>query len=169
MQTSAYHAIDPVTGFVETTGNYPAAFDGERKADFLKVYRASGLALYKTCEQLGLSRHTVSHHLQIDPAFSEAVEEAKRSYADELEAKSRNIALTRDSATLERIFQLRAIFPDKYARDLKQNGAQKIEINIVGDILMGKKRELDTVETSLVSEIDSADITIRTQLTPPTV
>lgn len=149
-------AIDPESGFLETTGNYAYAFDAQRKLDFLKVYRANGLAFYRTCHELGLSHHTINHHAKNDPAFQSELKQVEREFAEDLEAKSRGIALTKDSATLERIFHLRALFPDKYARDLKGQGGEKIEINVIGDVIVNQKKAFSAVETDIVREVDSA-------------
>lgn len=154
--------LDPVTGYMETSGDYARAFDGERKENFLKVYRANGLAFYKTCKDLSISSHTITHHVKNDPKFADEIKQAEREYAEELEAKSRGVALNKDSATLERIFHLRALFPDKYARDLKASGGEKIEINVIGDVMINQKKSFDAVETNIVREVESASIEMPT-------
>ena len=73
-----YHAVDPQSGMVQTTGNYPTAFDAERKKQFLDMYKANELGIRKACRSMGMSVSTVNHHLQIDPEF--------RRLFDELEA-----------------------------------------------------------------------------------
>lgn len=148
--------LDPVTGYMETSGDYARAFDGDRKENFLKVYRANGLAFYKTCKDLSISSHTITHHVKNDPKFADEIKQAEREFAEELEAKSRGVALSKDSATLERIFHLRALFPDKYARDLKGQGGEKIEINVIGDVMISHKKSFDVVETDIVLEVESA-------------
>lgn len=142
---------------MQTSGDYARAFDVQRKEDFLRVYRANGLAFYKTCKDLGLSHHTLNHHVKNDPAFAAELRQVEREFSEELEAKSRTIALSKDSATLERIFHLRAFFPEKYAKDLKQDSNERIQINVVGDVLISQKKKLDAVDTTIVREIESAN------------
>ena len=62
------HTIDSETGYLECNG-YASAFDAARKTQFLNVYRANGLAIYKTCKLLNLSIHTVNNAVKIDAAF----------------------------------------------------------------------------------------------------
>lgn len=148
--------VDEATGFMETSGGFASAFDGQRKDEFLRVFKASGLALYTTCKNLGISHHTIHHHVKNDPAFREAFEQVRRTYADDLEAKSRSIAMTRDSATLERIFHLRSLFPEKYAREQKSPDG-KIEINITGNLVTSIKRDAEVLETTVVRAIESGN------------
>lgn len=152
--SSPYHAVDLETGYLETTGSYGTAFNAERKLEFLRLFRLNSLGFYRTCKDLSLSHATVNHHMEIDPQFKADVEACRREYADELESKSRSVAITKDSATLERIFQLRALLPDKYARDLKGNGLQKIEINVAGDFISSSKGRAKEIDAEVTQEIE---------------
>lgn len=121
------HTIDPATGFVESLG-YASAFDAQRKIKFLEVFRTQGLGLYRTCRALGLSTSTIHQHYRIDPVFKQLYDEAKTEYTDELEATSRVNALNPKSV-IERIFQLKALLPEKYG-DQKNSQPPQITINI---------------------------------------
>ncbi len=148
--------MDQSTGFLETTLNHELeAFDATKKLAFIQALRANDFRLLTTCQQMGISHHTISKHRKSDKAFDEAIQDSVREYAEQLEWVSRAQALE-PKATLERIFQLRALLPERYARDLKGSGLEKIEINITGDIVGLHKKGFDTVETTLVREIESA-------------
>jgi len=113
------HTIDPATGFMENRG-YLDAFDATKKQVFIEALRANDFRLLPTCQTLGISPHTVHHHRRTDKAFDAAVRQAVEDYAENLEWMSRAQAME-PRATLERIFQLRALRPERYARELKQN------------------------------------------------
>jgi hypothetical protein len=133
------HTVDPGTGFLESNG-FPSAFTAERKQQFLNLYRSNGLGLFRTCRLLNMSCSTIHHHYRIDPVFKAEFDEAKAEYGDELEAVSRTNALNPKSV-IERIFQLKALFPQKYG-ELRAPNTPEITINIDGNIIeMAKKRQ----------------------------
>lgn len=138
------HTIDPKTGFMESNA-YASAFDAQRKEKFLDVFKNNGLGLYRTCRALGLSTSTIHRHYQIDPVFREAFNEAKTEYSDELEATSRVNALNPKSV-IERIFQLKALFPEKYGEQ-KTSGATQIVINFDGKTLEMSKKRAEIIDT----------------------
>lgn len=164
------HTIDPNTGFLESNA-YASAFDAHRKEEFLRVYKANSLGLYRTCQQLGISHHTIHLHCKIDPAFKEAMRQVETEWGNDLESRSRSVAMTRDSATLERMFHLRALFPDKYARELKGNGDSQVNFHINGDVLVSLKKKTETLDTTIVQEVESANnpqsLSTTTQSTQP--
>lgn len=145
-------AIDPSSGFLESTGNYATVFDAERKAQFLEVYKANGLRFKKTCALLGLSQHTINKHIEQDQVFADAFNEVQRVYAEDLQCTSMEIALT-PRGFMDRIAQLRRLFPGKYA-PAENNGQTKIELHIDGDVTISKKN-FETMETTIVGEIES--------------
>lgn len=148
-----YHQVDPATGFIETTGNYATAFTPERKQQFLSVYVASGLRFKHTCKQLGLSDHTINHHITIDPEFKKAVEECHAEYAEELEARQRNFALE-PKHFMDRAMQLRCLLPGKYARDENRSTNQNnITININAEALAREKERANAIEAEIIKEI----------------
>lgn len=126
------HTIDPATGFLESN-NYIQAFDASRKVAFLNLLRANSLGLYKTCKQLGLSHHTVNKHYHQDAEFKRQYDDLETEYASDLEAVSRQNALNPRSV-IERIFQLKALLPNKYA-DQKSLLPSQITINIDGKLI----------------------------------
>jgi len=133
------HIINPETGFLENPA-YSNDFDSEKKKTFLDVFLNNGMGLYRTCRKLGMSCSTVHKHYQLDPVFREKFDEVRREYGDELEATSRVNALNPRSV-IERIFQLKAIFPEKYG-DSRTSNALNITINIDDKTLeMAKKRD----------------------------
>ena len=150
----AYHSIDPITGFLATTGNYPAAFDGEKKKAFLEVYKAESLGIRKACRRLGISTATIGHHLQIDPEFKDAFDNAEREYIEDLECTSRINALNPKSV-IERIFQLKCLLPSKYGQENKQQEV-KVNLTINGDLLIDAKRRSEIVDVSIARETDKA-------------
>lgn len=149
------HAVDSSTGFIQSL-NFPDAFDATKKMEFVQALRANHFKFLATCQQLGISPHTIYKHKRIDKAFDDALRESVNEYAEHLEWVSRTNALEPRS-TLERIFQLRALLPDKYARDLKGNGLQKIEINVAGDFVGHAKKDIEAIETTIVRAIESDD------------
>lgn len=145
------HTIDPATGFLQSLG-FDDAFDATKKLAFVQVLREKGFNFLATCRECGISPHTISKHRRIDQKFDDLIKDTIREYGESLEWVSRSQAME-PKATLERIFQLRSLFPQKYARELKENN-QRIEINIAGDLMMTHKKETAAIETSIVREID---------------
>ena len=128
----ANHSIDPETGYLESNA-YATTFDAGRKRQFLELYRANGLGVYRTCKQMSLHHKTLNQAVKLDAVFKADMDQVERDYIDELESKSRNIALTSDKATLERIFQLRALRPEKYAREQSHTAStHQVILNITG-------------------------------------
>lgn len=152
MNAASALAVDPSSGFLESTGNFANAFDSERKAQFLEVYKANGLRFKKTCKLLGISEHTINHHHAVDHVFRSAFDEVQREYAEDLQCTSMEIALT-PKGFMDRIAQLRRLFPGKYA-PAENTGQTKIELHIDGDVMISKKN-LETMETTIVGEIES--------------
>jgi len=149
-QYAPNHTIDVETGFIESKG-YLKAFDASRKKQFLDIFRNNGLGLYRTCKMLDLAPSTVNKHYQIDPAFKAAFDEARIEYGDELEATSRQNALNPKSV-IERIFQLKSFFPEKYSDQKNQSTAQ-VNISIDASLLQNISKR----QTVLEAEIMKAD------------
>lgn len=57
-------------------------FTNERKQNFIKLYRKTGL-LNRTAELVGVSISTVADHRKFDPVFAEEVEFAKQAWIEE--------------------------------------------------------------------------------------
>jgi hypothetical protein len=150
-RTLAYHAIDPESGFMATTGGYSTAFDGDRKAQFLEVYKRECLGIRKACRAMGMSVSTVNHHLQIDPVFREAFDAAEREYIEDLECTSRVNALNPKSV-IERIFQLKCLLPVKYGQENKQ---QEVKVNFTfdGSFLENARKRSQVVDAQVVSDV----------------
>lgn len=142
------HVINPQTGFLENPA-YAHDFDSEKKQLFLRTYLDAGMGLYRTCRKLGMSCSTVHKHYQIDPVFKEQFDEIKREYGDELEATSRQNALNPKSV-IERIFQLKALFPEKYG-DRRESSAQTINITIDSELLKQVYNRSNTIEAEIIS------------------
>ncbi len=142
------HTIDPETGFLENKG-YGYPFDAARKKEFIETFINKGLGLYRTCQTLGISYHTVFNHLRDDSAFKQAFDEAKLQYADELDSISKENARNPRSV-IERIFQLKYLYPERYA-DKRDSGTVNVNISIDGETLksIGKRSEvIDAEEVS---------------------
>jgi len=132
---------------------YPAAFGPEKKKLFLRAYKASGLRLYATCNKLSISRHTIIDACQKDPDFREAFRQCTNDVVEEIEAKSREMALT-DKGFMDRIAQLRALLPEKYARsEISGNSIPAITINIDSDTLSKISRRQEMVKKAIDAEI----------------
>jgi hypothetical protein len=148
VQSVPNHTVDPQTGFIESTA-YLQAFDSDKKLAFIQLFKDNGLKFWRTCAELGVKGDTVHKHYDMDPAFKAAVDHAKTEFYDELEGISRQNALNPRSV-IERIFQLKAHFPDKYG-DNKRETAHQITINIDGKMIeMIKKRE-QILEAELIT------------------
>ena len=156
-QYAPNHTIDPETGFMENLG-YPSCFDGERKKLFIETMVDNGLSVYNTCKALKLSHHTYFNHIKSDPAFKDAFEEAKRLYRDRLAGVSMTNALNPRSV-IERIFQLKWLYPERYA-DQRNAQPTQITINIDSKLLSeASKRSLvlDAEEIPTENPVKSLD------------
>lgn len=122
------HTVDPKTGYLESNG-FPDAFDAPQKILFLNTYRDKGLNLFQACKDMGISRHTVRHHMRIDPSFRADVESLTEEYADSLEWVSRQQAMNPGKGFMDRCMQLRHLRPSKYAQD-KIQSPQPVVIQI---------------------------------------
>lgn len=123
------HTVNPITGFIESNG-FIDCFDSAKKLAFLKVFKQNGLKFYRSCDELGLKDETVKKHLRIDPVFKTEYERVRTEYFDELEGVSRVNALNPKSV-IERIFQLKAAFPERYG-DGKRENSINVSINLAG-------------------------------------
>lgn len=152
MNIETYHATDPETGMIQTTGNYPTALTPERKQQFLDIYVANGLRFRTTCKQLGISHHTITHHLDIDKEFKKRFNDAQTEYAEELEARQRNYALE-PKQFMDRAMQLRALLPEKYAREQNLGSGQAIQINVSGNFVIEAKKRDEMIDAEIVKEL----------------
>lgn len=120
---------------------YGYAFTREKKLNFVKIYKKNGMRLYRTMKDLNISCHTINAAIQADPEFRHMMREVENEYVDQLEAKSRDVAMT-DKGFMDRIAQLRALKPNRYARNLTNN-LNNISITIDSQsISEGEKRVL---------------------------
>jgi len=141
------HTVDPKTGFLESSG-FAYDFDGERKTMFIRRLVANGLSIYDTCDELGLSHHTVFKHYRNDQAFKLAVDEARRDYADRLDGVSKRNAMNPRSV-IERIFQLKSLFPEKYA-DQKSSGNVQVNLTLDGNALALIKKREEVIDAEII-------------------
>ena len=141
MAEAAYahnHVVNPETGLLENPA-YPSNFNSDRKLAFIEAFKENGMGFYRTCKAMGLSHDTVNKHYQQDPVFRKLFDQAKLEYGDNLEAVSRINALD-PKMYVERFFQLKSLFPEKYA-DQRQ---ASVSVNISLDdnlVSMLKKRD----------------------------
>lgn len=157
-QYAPNHTIDPETGFLENKG-YPFAFDAERKKLFIETMAENGLSVYNTCKALKLSHHTFFHHIQADPAFKDAFEQAKALYRDRLAGISMLNAMNPRSV-IERIFQLKWLFPERYA-DQRHPGNVTVNISVDQETLEKLKKRSEVIDAEPISQ-DSLDLKSRT-------
>lgn len=154
-----YHSVDPNTGYIQTTGNYPNAFDPVRKEAFLELYKANGLRLRRACREMGMSEATISHHLKIDPVFKEKFDGVEADYIENLEQVSRDNALNNPKAVIERIFQLKCLLPLKYGQEngYSQRGNGQIIINIDGKMLEASRKRDETMDAQVITSTLQAE------------
>jgi len=155
--------INPSTGFIEANG-YSCPFDSDKKIAFLKLWKENSLGLYKTCRQLGMSVSTIHHHYKVDDEFRRQYDEVEKTYFDELEAVSRLNALE-PKMVIERIFQLKNRFPERYGDSQKQNSNQVV-INIQGDLLIDSKRRIDSLRQHIDQEVIEMSARIENTVQP---
>lgn len=146
------HTIDPETGFLENNG-YGYPFDAARKTEFIETFVNHGLSLYNTCKALGISHHTIFNHLRKDATFKSALEEARAQYADELDGISKQNARNPRSV-IERIFQLKSLFPERYA-DQRNTQPQTITIHIDSELISEARKRSEVLEAQVISEISA--------------
>lgn len=147
-QYSANHVINPETGFLENPA-FLNDFDSARKQAFLDLYLDSGLSLYDTCAQLSLSYHTVNKHYQRDPKFKQLMDQKRDEYASRLDGVSKRNAMNPKSV-IERIFQLKSLFPEKYA-DQKNQGKIEVTINVDSQLVSAMKKREEVLEAEQIS------------------
>lgn len=153
----ANHQIDAKTGYIVNPA-YAHNFDGQKKVQFLKLYRDNGLRLYDTCRKLGLSVDTIHKHNRIDSKFHKDMKEQERAYFDDLEGISRENALN-PKMVIERIFQLKSHFPGKYG-DQKRENSGNITINVDGKALAKAMDHKNNIENSIDAKIvDKSPVT----------
>lgn len=150
------HTIDPETGFLENPA-YANDFDAQRKKDWLRIFAENGLGFYRTCEKLGVSHSTVNKHYQIDPVFKQLLDQTRIRYGDELEAVSRQNALNPKSV-IERIFQLKAHFPEKYADQRNSQANLNISITVDSELLRKAKERSEAIEAEIANEFGTPDL-----------
>lgn len=151
--TPAYspnHLIDPETGYIENKA-YPFAFDAEKKQKFISCLVNNGLGIYETCEALGLSHHTLFKHYHNDPEFKKDLDAARFEYGARLDALSKRNAMNPKSV-IERIFQLKSIFPEKYAEQRNSHQNLNVSINLDGNLIASIKNRDKIIESELISE-----------------
>lgn len=149
-QYAPHHTIDAETGFIENK-SYPTAFDAARKTQFIRCLVDNGLGIYEACEAMGLSHHTLFKHYHNDPAFKEALDEAKLEYGSRLDAISKKNAMNPRSV-IERIFQLKALFPERYA-DKRDSGNVQVNISIDGEALKAISKRQEVIDIEPVSDL----------------
>lgn len=143
------HTIDPETGFLENKG-YPFAFDAERKKLFIETLVDNGMSIYNTCKALKLSHHTFFNHLKSDPQFKASWEEAKELYKDRLAGVSMMNAMNPKSV-IERIFQLKWLYPERYA-DQKGQGNLTVNISVSPDLLQSISKRQETIDIEAIPQ-----------------
>lgn len=127
-QYAPNHTIDPETGYIESKA-YPFAFDAPRKRQFIKCLVENGLGIYEACAAMGLSHHSLFKHYHNDPQFKEDLDSARQEYGFRLDSISKRNAMNPKSV-IERIFQLKSIFPERYADKRDSGGNVNIQINV---------------------------------------
>lgn len=153
-QYAPHHTIDPQTGFTENK-SYPTAFDASRKTEFIRCMVENGLGLYDVCDTMNLSHHTLFKHYHNDPVFKEALDEARFQYGSRLDAISKKNAMNPKSV-IERIFQLKAIFPETYA-DKRTESMPNITINVDSQLLSKVTQREAAIEVEIINQLDQPE------------
>lgn len=149
----ANHQINPITGFLENPG-YIDAFHSDKKLAFLALYKSNGLRLYRTLKELGISQDTVQKHYRIDPVFREKYDAVEAEYWDELEGVSRVNALE-PKMVIERIFQLKNRFPEKYGV-CEKPPVLKVELKINGGSLAAIEEREKVLDAEVIKKAEEA-------------
>lgn len=152
------YVVDPETGYSTSTANFALAFTPQRKKAFLAAYYKNNLAFYRTCEEIGINYKTLNHAVKIDPVFAEHLELTEKRFTDELETISRSNAKNPRSV-IERIFQLKALLPEKYA-DTKRESKQTIVISIDSKLLEDTKAKINAIDAQVVDNKHSPENTV---------
>lgn len=139
----------PQAPYVSPMPGLAHAFDPERKAQFLALYKAKGLRCKATCNDLGLSFHTFQHHYRVDPEFRQNIDTIQAEYAEELQAKSMQYAME-PKHFMDRCMQLRRLLPDQYAPE-KSFGPMKIDVIIDGAVLESSKKREQILEAQVMA------------------
>lgn len=134
MANGIWGKIDERTGMIDNSENYAHSFTPERKEAFLKLYEENGLRTRRACDELGIGWSSLNSALQHDDEFKRRYDDVLRRYTEKLEHVSRTNALE-PKATVERIFQLKALKPERYGGLTKENTArtQNLIFNINTD------------------------------------
>lgn len=147
------HEICKETGFVYSPGVL-STFTPQAKLKFLELYKANGLAIWRTCRSLGMSVETVHRHLQTDPKFKELFDEARQEYIDNVESTSRFCALDPKNY-VERFFQLKALLPETYGEG-KIARPMEITLNIDFGGLSKEHERTHSIDAEIVQELEQA-------------
>lgn len=147
-QYAPLHTVNPETGYIESK-SYPFAFDSPRKQQFISCLVQNGLGIYEACEAMGISHHTLFKHYHNDPEFKADLDAARNEYGARLDSISKRNAMNPKSV-IERIFQLKSIFPERYA---DQRREQSLNISI-------------TIDPQLLSKVKDRDKVIEAQAIP---
>lgn len=145
---------DPETGFLESPVNYITAFDAERKTQFLEILKTNGLRIKAAAKTLGVAFQTIQKHFSEDPSFREAVKAVEQEVADDIQAKSINVALT-DKGFMDRAMQLRRLRPNEYLPE-KQGQIGNVTITIQGDLVIDSKKRAEMIDAEIVQEVERA-------------
>ena len=158
MALSHKFITDPKTGFLETLDNISHPFTAERKTQFLELYKTNGIRLRRAARSMGISDEVVNRHLQLDPAFKKAFDAVEAEYIEDLEAMSRDQALTNPKAYVERIFQLKCMFPSKYGQEgWRPLSGGNVTINISGASLVEEKKRQEIIDAKIIDDLSSID------------
>lgn len=149
-QYSVNHQIDPETGFIENPA-YSYGFNAAKKREFIDCLVENGLGIYETCHAIGIKRDTLNKHYHNDPAFKQALDEARNQYGARLEAVSKKNALNPRSV-IERIFQLKSTFPEKYGDQRNANGNLVVNISVDENLIKSIKSRQEVIDIETVSD-----------------
>lgn len=155
------HIIDDKTGFLVSPA-YSYAFDSDKKLAFIELIK-QGFREREAASQMNVHPDTIKKHLNIDPLFKEYVSDALASYGFKLESVSRINALNPKSV-IERIFQLKSIFPDRYG-DAKGTGNTLINLVFDGKVLEKIRKRDEVIEAEVVTVLatESTDLSDRNE------
>ena len=147
-QYSANHVINPITGYLENPA-YSYDFDSERKIQFLKSFIENGCSIYKTCNSTGVHHSSVNKHYQIDAKFREEIDQAREIYRETLDGISKINAMNPKSV-IERIFQLKSLYPEKYA-DQKNSGNTVVNLTLDLDAINASRKRSTVIDAEEVN------------------
>lgn len=143
--------INPATGYMENPG-YDNPFDSEKKIKAVELFR-QGHTLYSVSHELACHPETIKRHCKLDAKFGSEVTQALETFGSRLESRSRIYAYNNDKATIERIFHLKAIYPERYGDKKENSSGITLKIELTESVLNALNQRSERISKAIDAEI----------------